>query len=44
MLFHCLFDSVIKALSGVFDAGNANLRGRLRTIDLLIEVACFVKK
>ncbi len=25
-------------------AGNTNGRGRLRTIDLLIKVACFVKK
>ncbi len=25
-------------------AGNTNIRGRLSTVDLLIKVACFVKK
>jgi hypothetical protein len=35
---------VEKLFFGLFAPGNANLGARLSTLDLLINVACFVKK
>ncbi len=33
----------LQGLQGLLTSGNANWRGRLSTVDLLIKVACFVK-